>query len=176
MLKNITKEKECCKLKSLSMTANLTEIALLAALITITGAIKIPSLLPGMEFQISAPLAVAICAVFGFKKYILAGILSSLAGLLLGTHNLLNVAIAMQFRLVVGLIFVIFNRNYWTMALAGPLGTFTARITLSFFVGKGAWALVAAAVPGMIFTFIMAPILAKALDRIIQTKQQPVQQ
>ena len=46
----------------------LTETALLGALITITGAIKLPGLLPGTEFQLSAPLAVAICAAFGFKK------------------------------------------------------------------------------------------------------------
>ena len=30
-------------------TAELTEIALLAALITVTGAIKLPSLMPGLE-------------------------------------------------------------------------------------------------------------------------------
>lgn len=150
---------------------DMTEIALLAALITITGAIKLPSLLPGMEFQLSAPLAVAICVVFGFKKYILAGLLSSTAGLLLGTHNLFNVAIAMQFRLVVGLVFVLFGRHYWTTALAGPLGTFTARVTLSFVVGKGVWALVAAAVPGMVFTLLTAPLLVKILDRIARFRR-----
>ena len=91
---------------------DLTEIALLSALITITGAIKLPSLLPGMEFQLSAPLAVAICVVFGFKKYILAGLLSSTAGLILGTHNLFNVAIAMQFRLVVGAMIALFGRRH----------------------------------------------------------------
>src|SRR5574344_612141 len=138
-------------------TAELTEIALLAALITVTGAIKLPSLMPGLEFQLSAPLAVGICAVFGFRKYILAGILSSAVGLLLGTHNLLTVAIAMQFRLVVGAVLALFGRHWWTIALSGPLGTFAARVTLSLVVGKAAWALVAAAVPGMIFTLLAAP-------------------
>ena len=152
-------------------TSDVTEIALLAALITVTGAIKLPSLAPGLEFQLSAPLAVAICAVFGFKRYILAGILSSLVGLLLGTQNLFNVAIAMQFRLVVGLVFVLFGRRSWTVALAGPLGTFTARITLSFVVGKGAWALVAAALPGMVFTLLAAPLLVKILDRIARLRR-----
>ena len=141
-------------------TSDVTEIALLAALITVTGAIKLPSLAPGLEFQLSAPLAVAICAVFGFKRYILAGVLSSLVGLLLGTQNLFNVAIAMQF-----------GRHYWTVALAGPLGTFTARITLSFVVGKGAWALVAAALPGMVFTLLAAPLLVKILDRIARLRR-----
>ena len=147
-------------------TAELTEIALLAALITVTGAIKLPSLMPGLEFQLSAPLAVGICAVFGFRKYILAGILSSAVGLLLGTHNLLNVAIAMQFRLVVGAVLALFGRHWWTIALSGPLGTLTARITLSLVVGKAAWALVAAAVPGMIFTLLAAPAVTRILQRI----------
>ena len=47
-------------------------------MITVLGAIKIPNVIPGIEFQLSAPLAVAICAVFGFKKYIIGGCLSSL--------------------------------------------------------------------------------------------------
>ena len=50
----------------------ITEIAILTAMITVLGAIKIPNVIPGIEFQLSAPLAVAICAVFGFKKYIIS--------------------------------------------------------------------------------------------------------
>ena len=119
-------------------SSDITEIALLAALLTVAGAIKLPSLLPGLEFQISAPLAVAICFVFGFKKYILVGILSSAISLALGTHNLFNVAIAMQFRLMVGLVYVLCGKHYWSIALAGPIGTFTARITLGLVLGKGA--------------------------------------
>ena len=38
-----------------------------------SGSFKIPGLVPGTEFQLSAPIAVAICGVFGFKKYIIAG-------------------------------------------------------------------------------------------------------
>ena len=53
----------------------ITEIAILTAMITVLGAIKIPNIIPGIEFQLSAPLAVAICAVFGFKKYIISGII-----------------------------------------------------------------------------------------------------
>ena len=82
----------------------IAEIGILTAMMTILGGIKIPNLIPGVEFQLSAPLAVAICAAFGFRKYIICGCLSSLIGLVLGTQNLLNVAIAMQFRLIVGLI------------------------------------------------------------------------
>ena len=152
-------------------SSDITDIAMLAALLTVAGAIKLPSLLPGLEFQISAPLAVAICFVFGFKKYILVGILSSAISLALGTHNLFNVAIAMQFRLMVGLVYVLCGKHYWSIALAGPIGTFTARITLGLVLGKGVWALVAAALPGMVCTFITAPSMVKLLQRISQSRR-----
>lgn len=156
-------------------SSDITDIAMLAALLTVAGAIKLPSLLPGLEFQISAPLAVAICFVFGFKKYILVGILSSAISLALGTHNLFNVAIAMQFRLMVGLVYVLCGRHCWSVALAGPIGTFTARITLGLVLGKGVWALVAAALPGMVFTFITAPFMVKLLQRISPSRHAIVQ-
>ena len=83
-------------------TAEITEIALLTALIAATGAFKLPGLFPGAEFQLSAPLAVAICSVFGFRKYIITGIWASSIGMMLGTQNFFHVLIAMQFRLVAG--------------------------------------------------------------------------
>lgn len=92
-------------------TNEITETALLAAFIAVTGAIKLPGIMPGAEFQLSAPIAVAISAVFGFKKYILAGIISSVVGLLIGTQNPLNVAIAMEFRLVSGLVLALGRRK-----------------------------------------------------------------
>ena len=58
----------------------IAEIGILTAMMTILGGIKIPNLIPGVEFQLSAPLAVAICAAFGFRKYIICGCLSSLIG------------------------------------------------------------------------------------------------
>lgn len=148
----------------------MTEIGILTALLTVAGAIKLPSILPGMEFQISAPLAVGICYAFGFRKYIIIGILSSIISLALGTHNLFNVAIAMQFRVVVGLVYLLCKENYLTVAIAGPLATLTARLTLSFVLGKAVWALVAAALPGMIFTFLAAPFMVRLLKRIKERK------
>ena len=68
----------------------ISEIALLAAFIAVSGAFKLPSFIPGSEFQLSAPIAVAICGVFGIKKYLLAGILASAGGLLLGTQTICN--------------------------------------------------------------------------------------
>lgn len=55
-------------MNTMSQIRQITEIGILTAMITILGAIKIPNLVPGIEFQLSAPLAVAICAAFGFKK------------------------------------------------------------------------------------------------------------
>ena len=46
----------------------ITEIAILTAMITVLGAIKIPNIIPGIEFQLSAPLAVAICCRVWFQK------------------------------------------------------------------------------------------------------------
>ena len=55
---------------------SIAEIGILTAMMTILGGLKIPNIIPGVEFQLSAPLAVAICAAFGFRKYIICGCLS----------------------------------------------------------------------------------------------------
>lgn len=145
----------------------ITEIGILTAMITILGAIKIPNLVPGIEFQLSAPLAVAICAVFGFKKYIISGCLSSLIGLALGTQTLISVAIAMQFRLIVGFILWICHNHMASIVISGPIASALARITLSVYVGKGALAMVMLAVPGMIFTALAAPVMVKVFKKVV---------
>ncbi|MCE5287175.1 MAG: hypothetical protein LLG02_15205 [Pelosinus sp.] len=134
----------------------LTEVSMLAVFITITAAFKLPGLIPGTEYQLSAPIAVAICAVFGFSKYITAGLLSSAVGLILGTQTILNIGIAMIFRVVVGLVLLGFGRSWLIITLAGPVGSGIARAALGAIVGKAAIPLVVAAVPGMIFTSIVA--------------------
>lgn len=149
-------------------TKSIIEIAILAALISIVGAIKIPNLIPGLEFQLSAPLAIAICVSFRFKKYIIAGCISSLLGLLLGTQTIINVMIALQFRLIVGLIIYLGQRHILSIIIAGPIASTLSRISLGIFFGKLSIALVAAAVPGMIFTAIMAPILSKVMVLVVK--------
>jgi hypothetical protein len=153
-------------------TKALTETALLVTLITISGAIKIPGLFPGTEFQLSAPLAVAICAVFGFSKYITAGILSSLIGLILGTQTILNVGIAMIFRVVVGVCLAAFGTSWPVLVVAGPLGSAVARLALGGILGKAAVPLVLAAVPGMVYTALTAWPLTLLLRRVkVQTER-----
>ena len=144
----------------------ITEVAILTAMITVLGAIKIPNVIPGIEFQLSAPLAVAICAVFGFKTYIISGCLSSLIGLALGTQTILNVMIAMQFRLIVGLILWICHNHMIGIMVSGPIASALARLSLSLYVGKAALPMIALAVPGMIFTVIMAPVFVKVFYKI----------
>ncbi|WP_425060472.1 hypothetical protein SCACP_11860 [Sporomusa carbonis] len=148
----------------------ITEIGLLTAFITITGTFKLPGLIPGTEFQLSAPLAVAICAVFGFGKYIMAGTLSSLIGLILGTQSLLNVFIAMVFRVVVGLILITLGRSWPVVVAAGPVGSIIARLALSGIVGKAVVPLVVAAAPGMVYTALLAWPLTTLLKRVNEQK------
>ncbi len=153
-------------------TRALTETALLVTLITISGAIKIPGLFPGTEFQLSAPLAVAICGVFGFTKYITAGVLASLLGLILGTQTLLNVGIAMIFRIVVGVCLAAFGTSWPVLVIAGPLGSSVARLALGGILGKAAVPLLIAALPGMVYTALTAWPLTLLLKRVkVQTER-----
>ena len=145
---------------------NVTETALLTAFIAVTGAVKLPGLVPGTEFQLSAPLAVAICAVFGFKRYIIAGSLASVISLALGTSNLLNVFIAMVFRLTVGGLLSAFGTSWPVVILAGPVGSALARLTLGGLLGKAVIPLVIAAIPGMLYTAIAAWPLTLLLARV----------
>lgn len=139
-------------------------IALLAVLITVSALFKLPSILPGMEFVFSAPIAVAICGVFGIKAYLIAGLVSSTVGLLLGTQSIFNVSIAMLFRVSVAIVFFFTGPPRVFYLFSGPVGTFVARIVMSVFVGRAAWGLVAAAVPGMIFTLLTSGFCAKVLQ------------
>lgn len=76
---------------------------MLAAVLLVTGMFKIPSFLPGAEFQISAPFAVAVAKILGFKRYLMIGLAASVCGFAVGAQNLLNIMVAMVYRVVVGL-------------------------------------------------------------------------
>lgn len=149
-------------------TRQLSEIALLAAFIAVSGAFKLPSFLPGSEFQLSAPIAVAVCGVFGPKKYLLAGLLASAAGLLLGTQTFFNVLIALLFRAAVALLYLLWGQSKWFYLLAGPLASTAARAALGLLVGKAVYPLILAAIPGMIFTALTAGLFAAALSKTLR--------
>lgn len=153
-------------MKDLSMK-ELTTIALLGVLILISGSFKIPSPIAGGEFQLSAPIAVLICACFGFKRYIIAGVLASMLGMMLGTYNIFNVIVQMVFRLVVGGTMTLLGTNLLTVAISGPIGTFAARLVLWQVTGVSWVALTAAAAPGMIFTAIAASAFYKPAQKLL---------
>lgn len=142
-------------------------LGLLAAVILISGFFKLPSPILGGEFQLSAPLAVLICALFGFKRYIIAGIIASILGLALGTANFFNVVVAMIFRLVVGIIISLGHVNPVTLTISGPLGTFSARLFLSLITGISWKVLALAALPGMVFTGVVSVLLYKPAKRLL---------
>lgn len=144
----------------------LTETALLGVLIFVSGLFRLPSPLPGSEFQLSAPLAAAICGVFGFRIYLAAGILASALTLLTGGGTIFHILIAMTYRLTVGAAFGILGPSAWFFFLAGPAGTLAARAVLSLVTGGGFIALAMAAVPGMIFTAIASRPMARFLQRV----------
>lgn len=150
------------------------EIAILTAMISILGSIKLPNIIPGIEFQLSAPLAVAICSIFGFKKYIISGILSSIICLILGTQTLLNVAIAMQFRLIVGLLLYLSQNHLYMIILAGPIASILARLSLFLFLGNLgtlSFSIILFTFPGLIFTAIASPILVNIFKKIIYQRR-----
>lgn len=145
----------------------LTTTALLGVLILLSGSFKIPSPIAGGEFQLSAPIAVLICACFGFKRYIIAGVLASVLGMMLGMHNIINVLVQMVFRVVTGGTMALLGTNLLTVALSGPLGTFAARIVLWQVTGVSWIALTAAAVPGMIFTAVAAGAFYRPTQKLL---------
>lgn len=152
-------------------TKDLAQIALLASMLTVLGAVRLPSLLPGAEFQLSAPLAVAVCAVFGWRRYLTAGLIASAVSLLLGLQHPFHVLIALQFRVVVAVVLGLCGSGNLPVILAGPLGTLTARLTVSLVLGKAALALVMAALPGMALTALAAPLCTRILCRVLSARR-----
>lgn len=148
---------------------DMTTTAMLGVVILLTGAVKVPSPVAGGEFQLSAPLAVLICAYFGFSRYFTAGILASFLGLLLGTSNLFNIAIALVFRLIVGGIIAISSgQSLPLLMLSGPVGTFCARIAVAQLLHLQWQILAVAAIPGMVFTAVVVGLAYKPGLKLLQ--------
>lgn len=141
--------------------------AILSVLLLITGMFKIPSFLPGAEFQISAPFAVAIAKNFGFKRYLMIGIASSFCGFALGVQNLLNIAVAMIYRIVAGAILALYKDSKFAVIISGPCGTLLSRIILAQLTGADMRLLILYALPGMVFTAVTAPVLVKAAASLV---------
>lgn len=145
--------------------------AMMAAVLVILGMIKIPSFIPGAEFQLSAPFAVLLAAQAGFGRYMGIGVCSSVVQLALGTYTIWNVVISMVFRIAAGLTVTYFPWKRMGLMIAGPIGTLTARIVLAAMLGVSAWPLMAAAVPGMIFTVVLV-VLCRPASEVIRRQVQ----
>lgn len=76
---------------------NVAQDSIWVVLLFISGLFKIPSLIPGTEFQLSAPLAVSIGRIRGFLHYLTIGIVASIIGISLGLQTIYNVIIAMVY-------------------------------------------------------------------------------
>ena len=148
----------------------MTITALLAVLLAIFGIFRLPGILPGTEFQLSAPFAVCIAACFGFKKYIKIGILASAIQMVLGTYSIVNVTISMIFRLVAGGVLAIFGVHPVTIVISGPLGTIAGRWILGGMTGTNPFALIVAALPGMVFTAVGSAIMFPLMKRALGTE------
>lgn len=149
-------------------TKELTLIGILAAIIAVSGLFKLPGIFPGTEFQLSAPIAVAILGCFGFKRYILAGIVASGITFITGIHTVLNVVTAMTFRVIAGAVAVFIGNGAIGLTAAGPIGTTGARFVLAGITGAEFSALLVAALPGMVYTAAVSYILSIVLRRIIE--------
>lgn len=144
---------------------NLTMDGMWVVLLFISGLFKIPSPIPGTEFQLSAPLAISIGRIRGFLHYLTIGII----GMILGLQTIYNVIIAMVYRIVAGLILTVLKKDPLALIIAGPAGTFAARLVLATILGVAWQPLVVSAAPGMFFTAITAPVLTSILKRVLKT-------
>lgn len=142
--------------------------ALLAVFLVLLGSLKIPGLIPGSEFQLSAPIAVVMIFLFGFKRYFLAGLVASGIDLLLGTATIFNVLVALVFRLTLGTFVALGGRNVITIIFGGPVGSICARLALAGALNVPAEPLLLAALPGMLSTALVVLPLYITIYRLLR--------
>lgn len=143
----------------------IAQISCIAAILSIFAMMKLPSILPGLEFQLSAPVSLLILALFGIKKYFIGGLLSSFILLILGVFNPLNLIISFCFRLVAILIVYIFKVNVFSFVIASILGSTLSRLILSQILNLPISIVMLNAIPGMIFTIILMVPLYLSLSK-----------
>ena len=136
----------------------LTLIPILGTIIFLTSLIKIPSIFPGAEFQMSAPISVLISMTFGPKIYILAGLIGSFLSFFTGISNIYGIIVALVFRIgVLVFILLIKNKNF-CLLFASSFGTSLSRIVLSKLLGLPLISLLIPALPGMIISGVLAKL------------------
>lgn len=133
----------------------ITQISCIAAILSIFAIIKMPSILPGLEFQLSAPVSLLILAIFGIKKYFIGGLLSSFILLILGIFNPINLIVSFCFRFVAILVIWFFKVNVFSLIIAAVLGSTLSRIILSQILNLPILVVVINVAPGIMFTIIV---------------------
>ena len=83
------------------------------------------------------------------------------------THTVWNVLIAMVFRVAAGSIAACRPLGKLRLVISGPVGTACARLVLAATLNVPALPLLAAAVPGMIFTAVCAVFLYPIFRRVV---------
>lgn len=147
---------------------NITFIPILAVVIMLSSIIKLPSIFPGAEFQMSAPISVLIAMLFGAKIYITAGVLASFLSFTLSISNIYGIVVALVFRIgVIVFIMLVKNKNL-CLIFSGAFGSLLSRIVLSKIVGVSFISLLLPAIPGMIMTGIISKILYDRLYEILK--------
>ena len=81
--------------------------------------------------------------------------------------SIFNVLIAMLFRIVVALLYAVLGKTKIFYLLSGPVASSAARLALSLFIGKAVYPLLAAALPGMIFTALTSGLFASVLEKTL---------
>lgn len=160
-----------------SLSISIRQLALdgvFTAVLTVLGMIRLPSVLPGAEFQLSAPYAVCLASLVGFRRYLGIGICSSVIQFALGSHTIWNVLVAMVFRIVAGLFVELCPFRKSALILAGPAGTGCARLVLAAIQHLPALPLLLAALPGMGFTSLCAVTLEPVFRRILPAGSETV--
>ncbi|MDP4448503.1 QueT transporter family protein [Staphylococcus hyicus] len=146
-------------------TKFMTQISAIAALLTVFALFKLPALLPGLEFQLSAPVSLLILAFFGIKRYFIGGLISSMILFIIGVFNPLHLCVSIIFRLVaIGVVYGL-GVSLRTLCLAGCVGTLVSRVILATFLHLPPIVLVAHALPGICFTLIVVSLLYPTLSR-----------
>lgn len=147
---------------------NIIFIPILAVVIMLSSIIKLPSIFPGAEFQMSAPISVLIAMLFGAKIYITAGVLASFLSFTLSISNVYGIVVALVFRIgVIVFIMLVKNKNL-CLIFSGAFGSLLSRIVLSKIVGVSFISLLLPAIPGMIMTGIISKILYDRLYEILK--------
>lgn len=147
-------------------TKDITLIAFFAVILRVAGMFALPGVIPGTEFFLSAPVALAIAKVFGCKIYFFASTISCILGFFMGM-NLIGCFRVALFAWTVVFFCVIFGNSIPVLGIAGPSGTMFARYLIAVLTNVPFFPLFAAAVPGAIYTVLCYIPCIKLLEKLV---------